>query len=49
MAAYLTAVYEGRSASPSFEDGARVSAVMDAALRSDRSGGEESVIGEAAK
>ena len=49
MFRYLEAVYLGAEPSPSFEDGARVSAVMDAALRSDRSGGEESVIWEAAK
>lgn len=35
MAAYLTAVYEGKPASPSFEDGAYVLAVMEAARRSD--------------
>ena len=34
MAAYLTAVAEGRPASPSFEDGAYVQAVMEAARES---------------
>lgn len=34
MAAYLTAVYEGRPAEPSFEDGAYVQTVMEAAKKS---------------
>lgn len=34
MAAYLTAVHEGRAVSPSFEDGAYVQAVMEAAKKS---------------
>lgn len=44
MYRYLEAVTLGKEPSPSFEDGALVSAVMDAALRSDRSGSECPVI-----
>ena len=40
MFSYLSAVYEQRAAEISFEEGAYVSAVMDAALRSDASGAE---------
>lgn len=40
MADYLTAVYEQRAASASFEDGAAVMHIMEAALRSDREGRE---------
>ena len=46
MYRYLEAVTNGTTPSPSFEDGAYVSAVMDAALRSDRSGSECSVAWE---
>lgn len=44
MYRYLEAVTLGQEPSPSFEDGALVSAVMDAALRSDKSGSECPVI-----
>ncbi len=46
MYRYLDAVANNTVPSPSFEDGACVSAVMDAALRSDKSGSECSVIWE---
>ena len=46
MYRYLDAVAGGTKPSPSFEDGAYVSAVMDAALRSDKSGSECSVVWE---
>jgi hypothetical protein len=36
----IYSVYENKTAEPSFDDGAYVSAVMDAALRSDASGNE---------
>jgi predicted dehydrogenase len=36
---FCSAVYEGRQAAPSFFDGARISAVIDAAERSDRADG----------
>ena len=40
LADYLTAVYEKRAASASFEDGTAVMHIMEAALRSDREGRE---------
>ena len=40
MAAYLTAVHEGRAPSPSFEDGAYVQAVIEAAHKSAEAGRE---------
>ena len=46
---YLSCVYEGKHCEPSFEEGAYVSAVMDAALRSDRSGSECNVVWEIEK
>ena len=46
MYRYLEAVANGSTPSPSFEDGAYVGAVMDAALRSDKTGAECSVIWE---
>ena len=49
MYRYLEAVTLGKEPSPSFEDGAYVSAVMDAALRSDKSGNECAVVWEIEK
>ena len=46
MFSYLSSVYENRAAEPSFDDGAYVSAVMDAALRSNSSNSECPVIWE---
>lgn len=46
MYRYLDCVYNGTMPSPSFKDGAYVSAVMDAALRSNKSGKDCSVIWE---
>ena len=46
MYRYLEAVAFEKEPSPSFKDGAIVSAVMDAALRSDKSGAECSVVWE---
>lgn len=46
MYRYLDSVANNTNPSPSFEDGAYVSAVMDAALRSDKTGCECSVIWE---